>query len=152
MQVCLSTNHLLWNTTLGGHAWVFLNWALGLKAAGAKVVLLEKMRWADDPQRLFTHLRQFYNRLGALGLERVRVLAQLSFDLHALFGLLLESLVRLDQSRHEPIDLRGALVRDQRIHARHRQEQEHTGGEPPGDLHQENTGDERRRHEDVLAV
>ena len=69
MQVCLSTNHLLWNTTLGGHAWVFLNWALGLKAAGAKVVLLEKMRWADDPQRLFTHLRQFYNRLGALGLE-----------------------------------------------------------------------------------
>lgn len=69
MQVCLSTNHLLWNTTLGGHAWVFLNWALGLQAAGAKVVLLEKMRWADDPQRLFTHLRQFYNRLGALGLE-----------------------------------------------------------------------------------
>ncbi len=68
MQICLSTNHLLWNTALGGHAWLFLNWALGLQDAGVRVVLLEKMRWADDPGRLFAHLRSFRRQLAALGL------------------------------------------------------------------------------------
>lgn len=68
MQVCLSTTHLLWNTTLGGHAWVFLNWALGLQAAGARVVLYEKARWCDDPGRLCAHLRQFKARMAELGL------------------------------------------------------------------------------------
>ncbi len=41
IQVCLATKHFLWNTAMGGHSWVFLNWALGLQAAGAKVVSLE---------------------------------------------------------------------------------------------------------------
>lgn len=69
MQVCVATNHLLWNTRMGGHAWVFLNWALGLKAAGAQVVLLEKMRFADDHETLLTRLSAFHERIGALGLD-----------------------------------------------------------------------------------
>lgn len=69
MKVCLSTNHLLWNTSLGGHAWVFLNWALGLQEAGAQLVLLEKTRWADDPERLITHLNGFRDRIATFGLR-----------------------------------------------------------------------------------
>ena len=69
MHVCLATTHLLWNQGLGGHAWVFLNWALGLRAAGAKVTLYERMRWADEPERLLAHLRDFHQRMASLGLE-----------------------------------------------------------------------------------
>lgn len=69
MRVCLATTHLLWNQGLGGHAWVFLNWALGLQAAGAEVTLYEKMRWSDDPDRLLTHLREFQARMASLGLD-----------------------------------------------------------------------------------
>lgn len=43
MKICIAPNHLLWNERMGGHAWVFLNWALGLRALGAEVVLLEKV-------------------------------------------------------------------------------------------------------------
>lgn len=69
MRVCLATNHLLWNTALGGHAWVFLNWALSLHDAGVEVVLLEKMRYADDLPRLNAHIDQFCMRLAALGAD-----------------------------------------------------------------------------------
>jgi hypothetical protein len=76
MQVCLATTHLLWNTTLGGHAWVFLNWALGLQAAGARIVLYEKVRWVDQPARLIAHLRQFRAGMGQLGLDVAITLLQ----------------------------------------------------------------------------
>ena len=69
MRVCLATTHLLWNEGLGGHAWVFLNWALGLQAVGAEVTLYERVRWVDDPERLVAHLRGFKERIARLGLS-----------------------------------------------------------------------------------
>ena len=39
--VCLSTNTSLSYPQGGGHLWVFLNWALGLRALGCEVIWLE---------------------------------------------------------------------------------------------------------------
>lgn len=69
MKVCLAPTHLVWNEDLGGHAWVFLNWALGLQANGCELVLLEKARWEDEPERLRNHLRAVAARLHDLGLR-----------------------------------------------------------------------------------
>jgi hypothetical protein len=41
VTVCLSTNRTLNYPQGGGHLWVFLNWALGLRALGCKVIWLE---------------------------------------------------------------------------------------------------------------
>lgn len=87
MRVCLATTHLLWNQGLGGHAWVFLNWALGLRAAGAKVTLYERMRWADEPERLLAHLRDFHQRMASLGLEISITLLETSEQAEELGGV-----------------------------------------------------------------
>lgn len=87
MRVCLATTHLLWNQGLGGHAWVFLNWALGLQAAGAEVTLYEKMRWEDDPARLLNHLRCFKERMANLGLQISVTLLETSEQAEKLAGL-----------------------------------------------------------------
>jgi hypothetical protein len=42
VTVCLSTNTLSYSQG-GGHLWVFLNWALGLRALGCEVIWLEKV-------------------------------------------------------------------------------------------------------------
>jgi hypothetical protein len=39
--VCLSTNTSLSYPQGGGHLWIFLNWALGLRALGCEVIWLE---------------------------------------------------------------------------------------------------------------
>jgi hypothetical protein len=41
VTVCLSTNQTLNYPQGGGHLWVFLNWALGLRALGCEVIWLE---------------------------------------------------------------------------------------------------------------
>jgi hypothetical protein len=41
VTVCLSTNTTLSYPQGGGHLWVFLNWALGLRALGCEVIWLE---------------------------------------------------------------------------------------------------------------
>jgi hypothetical protein len=69
MRVCVAPTHLLWNATLGGHAWVFLNWTLGLQARGCQIIILEKLRFADEPERLLQRLRAFHERMQGLGLE-----------------------------------------------------------------------------------
>src|SRR5215211_9435895 len=43
VTVCLSTNTTLSYPQGGGHLWVFLNWALGLRALGCEVIWLEKV-------------------------------------------------------------------------------------------------------------
>jgi len=69
MKVCLAPTHLLWNARLGGHAWVFLNWALGLQALGCEVILLEKARREMEPATLHEHLELFGTRIRDLGLD-----------------------------------------------------------------------------------
>jgi len=41
ITVCLSTNQTLNYPHGGGHLWVYLNWALGLRALGCEVIWLE---------------------------------------------------------------------------------------------------------------
>ncbi len=69
MRVCLSTTHFIWNTSLGGHAWVFLNWALSLQAAGASLILYDKVRKKCDPEYIIAHLKALHTRLEELGLK-----------------------------------------------------------------------------------
>jgi hypothetical protein len=49
VTVCLSTNTTLNYPQGGGHLWVFLNWALGLRALGCEVIWLEKV---SDKERV----------------------------------------------------------------------------------------------------
>jgi len=62
MKICISANHMLWSAALGGHAWVFLNWALGLQARGCDITVLEKAGRRKEPSIL-------RERLAALGLH-----------------------------------------------------------------------------------
>ena len=47
LTVCLSTTDTISHTNGGGHLWAFLNWALGLRANGCRVIWLE----AVNPRR-----------------------------------------------------------------------------------------------------
>jgi len=69
VKICLSTNHLLRNTVLGGHAWVFLNWALGLQECGHEVVFLESLGKGADLEGLPYQLAIFQRNMRRLGLE-----------------------------------------------------------------------------------
>lgn len=66
--VCLGANSL-YGPALGGHAWVYLNWALGARAAGADVVWLEGVSPATpagEVERLLSALKE---RLQPFGLD-----------------------------------------------------------------------------------
>jgi len=41
--ICIASKCLAYNATLGGHIWVYLNWALGCQLAGYDVVFLEAL-------------------------------------------------------------------------------------------------------------
>jgi hypothetical protein len=62
-MVCISANTFGY-TTGGGHLWVYLNWALGLRALGCRVIWME----AVDPELPVHEVRTY---VGALkrGLE-----------------------------------------------------------------------------------
>jgi hypothetical protein len=62
--VCISANALGY-TTGGGHLWVYLNWALGLRGLGCRVIWLE----AVDPDLPTQEVRAYANALKC-GLER----------------------------------------------------------------------------------
>lgn len=47
MNVCLASSRMAWRPSMGGHLWVNLNWALGLRDAGATVTILESLH-ADE--------------------------------------------------------------------------------------------------------
>src|SRR3712207_4975119 len=65
VTVCLSTNTTLSYPQGGGHLWVFLNWALGLRALGCEVIWLETV--SDKESVAALKSRRKYR---GLGLER----------------------------------------------------------------------------------
>lgn len=81
MKVCLAPTYLLQNIRLGGHAWVFLNWALGLRDQGCDLILLEQLRWRESPEQLLQHLRSFRQRLAAVGLASAKIAPVLADEL-----------------------------------------------------------------------
>ena len=75
--VCVAAN-CLYGPDLGGHAWVYLNWALGARAAGGDVLWLEPVNPAtpaEDVERLLEALR---TRLTPFGLGDAIVLCSWS--------------------------------------------------------------------------
>jgi len=60
----------------GGHFWVYMQYALGLRACGCDVYWLERFRRGPDPQRDEASLATFFARMAAFGMGgRVIVLA-----------------------------------------------------------------------------
>jgi hypothetical protein len=57
VTVCLSTNTTLNYPQGGGHLWVFLNWALGLRALGCEVIWLETIQNKESIRALDRRLR-----------------------------------------------------------------------------------------------
>src|SRR5215207_4924240 len=62
VTVCLSTNSTLNYPQGGGHLWVFLNWALGLRALGCDVIWLVTVSNGESVAALKS--RRKYRRLG----------------------------------------------------------------------------------------
>ena len=52
----------------GGHLWVYLNWALGLRALGCQVVWLEAVRPGTSPEALWRSVALLQDRLRPYGL------------------------------------------------------------------------------------
>ena len=76
MRVCLSY-YTLGYPQGGGHAWVFLNWALGLRALGCDVWLLEIVVPSDSMDQMRANLDLLRSRLAPFGLaDRVAVTRQ----------------------------------------------------------------------------
>jgi hypothetical protein len=61
ITVCLSTNQALNYPHGGGHLWVYLNWALGLRALGCEVIWLETISKKESISALKS--RRKYGRL-----------------------------------------------------------------------------------------
>jgi len=49
--VCLGTSNTL-RYPQGGHLWVFLNWALGFRSQGCRIIWLDVVDPNDSPQAL----------------------------------------------------------------------------------------------------
>lgn len=65
--VCLTANTIHYSQG-GGHQWVFLNWALGLRAIGCEVIWLEAIRPTSLLQQAQAALEALKNRLAPYGL------------------------------------------------------------------------------------
>jgi hypothetical protein len=68
MKVCMVPYNVLWYPQGGGHAWVFINWTLGLEANGCEVVWLASLGYGDTPAIALQRLEQIRTRLSAVGL------------------------------------------------------------------------------------
>jgi hypothetical protein len=77
MKICLSTAYTLFNP-LGGHLWVFLNWALGLQANGCEVYWLDAVDPATPSAALDMMLGRLKSRIGPYGFADRIALTSLS--------------------------------------------------------------------------
>jgi hypothetical protein len=66
--VCLTANTLHYPQG-GGHQWVFLNWALGLRALGCQVIWLEAIRLSRPMEQVQANLEALKRRLEPYGLR-----------------------------------------------------------------------------------
>ncbi len=69
MKVCITPFRLLCYPDAGGHAWVYLNWALGLQANGCEVIWLEELPLDEEPLEVLRRLRSLRRHLSAAGLQ-----------------------------------------------------------------------------------
>jgi hypothetical protein len=67
MTICVAPFRVLWFPDLGGHAWVYINWCLGLQDAGCKVIWLDGFREDEDPEEALQRLANLRQHLAAVG-------------------------------------------------------------------------------------
>ncbi|HEV8485827.1 MAG TPA: hypothetical protein VGV87_19955 [Blastocatellia bacterium] len=67
ITVCLSANTIGYPTG-GGHFWVYLNWALGLRALGCRVIWLEAVKANWHQQKVKSNILHLRSRLERYGL------------------------------------------------------------------------------------
>ena len=68
ITVCLTPDGTFNYPQGGGHLWVYLNWALGLKSLGCRVIWLECVRPAERLEDDLERLRVLRDQLSAFGL------------------------------------------------------------------------------------
>src|SRR5438046_2570967 len=73
VTVCFSANTLSYPAG-GGHLWVYLNWALGLRALGCRVIWLEAVGPKLSEQKVRSHVAALRTRLERYGLAEHLVL------------------------------------------------------------------------------
>jgi hypothetical protein len=69
--VCMATAHTLFGSANAAHLWIFINWALGLRAIGCRVFWLEDVGPLTTPRQvrdIEVALSDLRDRLGPLGL------------------------------------------------------------------------------------
>jgi hypothetical protein len=69
MKACIAPCRVLWTPAAGGHAWVYLNWALGLQANGCEVVWLEDLPPDLDPAEAVKRVCCLRHQMDAIGLH-----------------------------------------------------------------------------------
>jgi hypothetical protein len=74
--VCLAANTLD-HPEIGGHVWVHLNWAMGLRSLGCRVIWLEPVRPGTDPETLRKCVANLKQRLAPYGFEDSLILLPL---------------------------------------------------------------------------
>jgi hypothetical protein len=67
--ICLAANKTLRWPKAGGHFWVYLNWALGLRAVGCRVIWLERLTKDPDTEQVPKLVTNLKCRLKRYGLE-----------------------------------------------------------------------------------
>lgn len=73
LRVCLSANTIGYPEG-GGHAWVYINWALGLRQAGAEVIWLEGVNPRNPVEKIHAQATILRDRLAKFGFDRSLVL------------------------------------------------------------------------------
>jgi hypothetical protein len=76
VRVCLSANTLSYPEG-GGHLWVYLNWALGLRALGCDVVWLEAVEAGRTPDEVRRQVESLQGRVARYGLTEPIALCSL---------------------------------------------------------------------------
>jgi hypothetical protein len=66
-SVCLAAS-ALYHPDSGGHLWVYLNWALGMRAAGCRVLWLEQVRTGDSAGDVAKNVQRLASALSRYGL------------------------------------------------------------------------------------
>src|SRR5262245_1782308 len=68
LTVCIAANAIDYPTG-GGHLWVYLNWAFGLRAAGCRVTWLEVLHRTISPVKAARRLTALEEKLAPFGLD-----------------------------------------------------------------------------------
>jgi hypothetical protein len=66
--IALSPSNVVASPEVGGHFWVYMNWALGLRALGCDVLWLERCDPTGDARRDAARLAAFHERMQRFGL------------------------------------------------------------------------------------